>query len=534
MTAVSLTQAIQVPTISGEPVLLEPRPGAPIVIVGPNGAGKSALSGYLGTQFGAGVNRILAHRRLWLNSSGPDMTQAQLANYTWDGYNNSPDSRWRDQADSARVSSIIVELMDRQNGINSAIARKLREDLEVNEKDLEGPLEILNLILAAAALKIVIDISVTGEMTCKNSNSGATYPAAEMSDGEKAALLLVGDVLVAEPGSLHIIDEPERHLHRSISASLITSLISIRSSDTFIIFTHDLELAHTLGRVGRTLVCSGCSWAGKIPAAWSLDEVPQGEGLPEELRRSVLGGRSAVAFHEGVSGGLDQQLYEALLPGWTVTAAGNCSAVLRSVGGLSAQESLHWIRARGIVDKDFRRNSPPPGIVHLLVHEVENVFYHSEVLEHIAALQAASLGKSSSDLLANAFDAMRSSLAVAGVRANILDQRCLQAIRDGLADQVELVKIVPSDGLLTLSQNVDVAAFGAEYDSAVAAAQPNLDEFLQHFPVRESGLRAGAARALLYPSSEIYEQAVIQQVKQSDGLRDKVLTLTGLVELKDS
>lgn len=126
---------------------------------------------------------------------------------------------------------------------------------------------------------------------------------------------------------------------------------------------------------------------------------------------------------------------------------------------------------------------------------------------------------------------MRSSLAVGGVRANILDQRCMQAIRDGLADQVELVKAVPSEGLLTLSQTIDVAAFSAEYDAAVAATQPNLNKFLQHFPVRESGLRAGAAKALLYPSSEIYEQAVIQQVRQSDGLRGKVLTLSGLVEL---
>ena len=43
---------------------------------------------------------------------------------------------------------------------------------------------------------------------------------AELSDGERNALLIGSDVLTTEPNSLIILDEPERHLHRSIISPL--------------------------------------------------------------------------------------------------------------------------------------------------------------------------------------------------------------------------------------------------------------------------------------------------------------------------
>ena len=42
------------------------------------------------------------------------------------------------------------------------------------------------------------------------------YGAAELSDGERNALLISAEILTAKDGTLLIIDEPERHLHRSI------------------------------------------------------------------------------------------------------------------------------------------------------------------------------------------------------------------------------------------------------------------------------------------------------------------------------
>ena len=269
-------------------------------------------------------------------------------------------------------------------------------------------------------------------------------------------------------------------------------------------------------------------WSGKEPTAWEIEEVPPGDQLPEGLRKAVLGGRSRIVFHEGVTGRLDQQIYEALLPGWNVVAAGNCNDVLKSVAGLFAQESLHWITARGIVDKDFRRDSPPRGVTHLKVHEAENIFYLSQVLEHMAGVQAKNLGESFDGTLRNAYEKMRPALKVEGVRNKIVEQRCLQALRDDLTSQLEVIKTWPTEGSLELRGSVSVGEVFDKYDQALAEHHANLDMFLRDFPVRESGLRDAVAKSLFYPSKDIYERAVIQQVRQCSMLREAVLDTTGV------
>ena len=47
---------------------------------------------------------------------------------------------------------------------------------------------------------------------------------AQMSDGERAAAIIAATVLVADPGTLFLIDEPERHLHRSIIEPFLSAL----------------------------------------------------------------------------------------------------------------------------------------------------------------------------------------------------------------------------------------------------------------------------------------------------------------------
>jgi predicted ATPase len=61
-----------------------------------------------------------------------------------------------------------------------------------------------------------IEISVEeGQKIVARKNGGNGYSVAELSDGERNAFLIAADVLTAKPGTLILIDEPERHLHRS-------------------------------------------------------------------------------------------------------------------------------------------------------------------------------------------------------------------------------------------------------------------------------------------------------------------------------
>ena len=71
---------------------------------------------------------------------------------------------------------------------------------------------------------IPIEIAVEeGQKVVARKNGGAPYSIAELSDGERNAFLIAADVLTAKPGTLLLIDEPERHLHRSIISPLLQS-----------------------------------------------------------------------------------------------------------------------------------------------------------------------------------------------------------------------------------------------------------------------------------------------------------------------
>lgn len=520
-----------IPLVDGTTLDLILDTGRSITIVGPNGSGKSALSAFLQRVLPDSVNRIFAHRRLWLNSSAPEMSPAQRLSYreNFDSWDMQLDSRWRDYGDQYRAPAIMVDLIERQNQVNGSIADRARKGDSLDGVDLTGPLQILNAIMAAASLQVRVHISESSELTCTRM-SGETYPAAEMSDGEKAALLLVADVLVAPRGSIHLVDEPERHLHRSISASLIASLTQTCTEDTFVIFTHDLELAQALSSAGETFVTAGCTWQDKNPVAWDLRIVPPASSLPEELRRAVLGGRAQVVFHEGVVGGLDQQVYEALLAGQTVAPVGNCAAVLRAVAGLRDSAPLHWITASGIVDKDFRRDAPPEGVCQLALHEIENIFYARLALRRMAELQADALGLVADVLEEGALKARQAALTVPGVRSNILSRRSLQYARDELIDKAMSLTSVHDEVTSVAVSLLPSREMEDEYDRLLGAFDAT-DEFLRKFPIRESGMRARVAAELKFASADLYERAVIQQLRQIPEFRATMLADLGLAHL---
>jgi AAA15 family ATPase/GTPase len=76
----------------------------------------------------------------------------------------------------------------------------------------------INRVLAHANLEIQIELVTGDSLEAVHARRGARYPITEMSDGEKSALLLAAEILTKEAGTVQVIDEPERHLHRSISA----------------------------------------------------------------------------------------------------------------------------------------------------------------------------------------------------------------------------------------------------------------------------------------------------------------------------
>ena len=199
--------------------------------------------------------------------------------------------------------------------------------------------------------------------------------------------------------------------------------------------------------------------------------------------------------------------------------------MIRAVAGLRDSDELHWIEARGIVDRDFRREAAPSGVMRLMVHEAENAFYLPSVVRYMSGQQAGLLGLDAHKLEASAEEAMKSALRRDDVKANILNQTRLQQVRDDLMEQVQSLTALQGLDPVTFSATPSGGDLESEYDRLL---EEGLRTFLTRFPIRESAARKQVALALKYQNAEMYERAVIQRIRTDSDFRETTARELGL------
>jgi len=391
---------ISFPTPGGRESPSELAAGDTLFVLGPNGSGKSSLMLYFDAQNPIRSRRILAHRQTWMRTDALDMTpenklQTERGIRSVD---HSQQSRYRDDYAAERASIAIYNLVDAQN----IRARKIADcadagDLEAVERAAQkkAPINAINELLLQANLPITISIHENARLMASK-NGGPEYSAAWLSDGERNALLVACTVLTAPRETLLIIDEPERHLHRSIISPLLGQLFGLRKDCAFVISTHDhgLPLA-TPG--ARVLLLRKCTYADQNAQNWEADELPTDTPIDDQLKRDLLGARRNVLFVEGTESSLDKQLYRLVFPKATVIPKGSWRDVERAVKGVRAANTLHWLRAFGIIDGDGNEAaegtaSCVDGVYTLPVYSVEAIYYHPWILNKIAQQQADATG----------------------------------------------------------------------------------------------------------------------------------------------
>ena len=244
------------------------------------------------------------------------------------------------------------------------------------------PFQRLQIILNGAGLRLSLYVDDRGKMLAEQEGT-EPYGIQELSDGERSAFLLSAAVITAQPESLILIDEPERHMHRSISSSLISSLLQDRPDCTFVISTHDVSLS-------LDHQPSHCVLLRQFqhPGMWEFDRVNDAESLDERIVEAVLGARRTVLFVEGTRTSLDHDLYERLYPNVSVRACNSCREVIQATRGLNSVAPDHWVRAIGVIDRDRRSpeeitNLLEEEVVCLPVHDVEAIYYHPTVIDLI-------------------------------------------------------------------------------------------------------------------------------------------------------
>lgn len=511
-----------IPLTDGGAIELEVRAGEVVTIVGANGSGKSALATRIATNAPEGVlRRVLAQRKIWFQNSGASISAADRENVAmnmqhWD---RSVESRYLDHADHQRADIALFDLMGRIHAEDHRIAERAYEGVPSDEIIAEVGqrlFELLNAILDRAGLHVSIATTDQQTFMARHRTLGVEYPISQMSDGERSALLLAAEVLAAREGAVIMLDEPERHLHRSISASLIEVLIESRPDCGFIVLTHDLDLAVSLStRPGEVLTTLGIEWSANEAFRWSLQRVSPESPITDEAKRAILGGRRRILFVEGTSASLDFTLYGVLFPGWTIVPTGSCESVIRSVGGLAKSEEHHWVEAKGLVDLDGRSDSERAdlsgrGIYVLPVSEVENLYYLPSVIEAVAKKQADLQGEDAHQLIQNARVAGLSALSP----AHTVERLAKKLAKDKVARELlaEMPDEVGSDDI-TLTLTSPYASIRSQLEGSLRT--DDYETLVRTVPIRDTGFRAQVARALLFPSFSRYEKAALVAIAET-------------------
>ena len=234
---------LSIPTAAG-PVEHALKIGDTLFVVGANGSGKSSLISLLFKAHHQSAKRISAHRQTWFTSNTLDLTphgREQLAENIR-ARDQHAASRWREDYAEQRAGAAIYDLIDADNMLARAIADLVRMGNIAeaqNRVKSPAPIAVVNELLRLSNIPIAISVEKRQKIVATRPGA-LPYSVAELSDGERNAFLIAADVLTAEPGTLLLIDEPERHLHRAITAPLLSLLFEHRKDCAFIISTHDV------------------------------------------------------------------------------------------------------------------------------------------------------------------------------------------------------------------------------------------------------------------------------------------------------
>ena len=384
----------------------------------------------------------------------------------------------------------------------------------------------MNQLLRRGNLKVRLAYSDDGTMIAEH-EEGATHDIAQMSDGERSAMIIAAQVITAEPGTLFLIDEPERHLHRSIIERFLTALFELRREDcTFVISTHEVMLP-VANPDAKVLMLRSCQWKGDQCVAWDADVLESNWELPEELKVAVLGGRRRILFVEGASRSLDLQFYRALFPDASVKPTGSYERVIQAVRGLRESKALHHLDAYGLIDGDNRGKEKLAKLAEcnvfaLDVYSVEGLYYCAAAIEAVARRQAGSLGRDAEELIRAARDKAVEKLQNQQFAERMAARRCERKMRERVFSKLPNWKLIKKGAIERTCVPIETG-FSDEvkrYTESVGAQ--NIDELVARYPLRETGVFGEIAKALKCRDRWDYERMVVARIQDDKLFRDSI------------
>ena len=500
-----------------------------LFIVGPNGSGKSALIQRFVSEYpGTGVRRISAHRQTWLESGSLTLTPQSRRQFEQNnmGLERADASRWIDYNSDSRQAAVLFDLVAKENTRARSIAHLVDNQNPEEATRLASQstslFDQLNELLALGRLPITLQNFKDEEIHAKHRDSSASYSIAQMSDGERNAAIIAATVLTVEPGTVLLIDEPERHLHRSIIEPFLSALFAHREDCTFIISTHEIALP-TANPDARVLMVRSCVWEDDRAKAWDVDLLEPEADLPEDLRLAILGARRKILFVEGTHNSLDLPLYHALFHDISVVAKGSSVDVQKAVKGLRDSCIHHHINAYGLIDQDGRslenmNKLAEQGIFMLDAYSVESLYYCIESIAAVASRQAESLDRDSDEMKEAAIQAAMNALNEDGLAERMAAKRCERLVRDRMVSRLPTWKDIKANTSLQINLSVK-SPFPCELALfRKFIAENKFDQLVARYPLRESGVFRAVSCALEFRTPRLYQETLIARVRADASL----------------
>lgn len=296
---------VNVPTlVKGSNFQFDVLKGGVVFGLGANGTGKSSFVSLLARNNSKKVTRLTGNREITLSSSSVAITGKTRNDYEQYFQSALRRDATRYYSDQSRqlTESIMYDLKEADSyfiskNYNTLLSPSsteagIKENLSKFKIEL-SPLKKVEDILRSGGLNFDFSYNQTGVLECKDSN-GVVISVNMLSDGERAAFLMAARVITAPVKQLILLDEPERHLHRSISSPLIRALLDYRPDCSFMIVTHDLSLPKDFSDSQILLFRDFVH-----PNKWSVEKIETLSAISEDVVNAILGSKEKLLFVEG-------------------------------------------------------------------------------------------------------------------------------------------------------------------------------------------------------------------------------------------
>jgi ABC-type cobalamin/Fe3+-siderophores transport system ATPase subunit len=357
-----------------------------VVAIGANGSGKTTLSNKFKNYLQNNGVVISAQRILLVPNfdaiSNPATTATELKQtQVRDKSNkNAREFSHLQQEFAVVLKNLLADNISASNSYRKESLKLVAQGEQIknpNPTNLDITFDIWNSLIEHRTISCDDGINITAK-----SDDGRSYPAIQMSDGEKVMLYLIGQVLQAPPSGFIVIDEPEMYLHKTVLKKLWDILENKRNDCLFIYLTHDLDFATSRTTAKKIWIKSFTH-----PDKWEIEDIPTDE-IPETLLFELLGSRKNILFCEGVKGSIDERVYSILFPELTIMPVGSCFDVINHTKAFNKLQNVNT-KAFGLIDSDHHDSARLEKLIEsdiysFSVAEVENLFLDEDFLTILA------------------------------------------------------------------------------------------------------------------------------------------------------